>query len=51
MEKKEEIKDAKEEYLSKKIEKGTKLIERLKYIDDLISGRIQAKAMMARLSL
>ena len=40
-----------EEYLSKKIEKGTKLIERLKYIDDLISGRIQAKAMMARLSL
>ncbi|MDA8965351.1 YqcC family protein [Pseudomonadales bacterium] len=39
-----------EEYLSQKKAKGTKLIERLKYIDDLISGRIQAKAITARLS-
>lgn len=39
-----------EEYLSQKMTKGEKLIERLRYIDDLISGRIQAKAMIARLS-
>ncbi|MDA8789655.1 YqcC family protein [Pseudomonadales bacterium] len=39
-----------EEYLSQKKAKGTKLIERLKYTDDLISGRIQAKAITARLS-
>jgi len=39
-----------EEYLSQKMAKGKVLIERLQYVDNLISGRIQAKAMMARLS-
>lgn len=39
-----------EEYLSQKMTRGKKLIERLRYIDDLISGRLQAEAMIARLS-